>query len=135
MVARTPSEPVTLWAKASRAAESTTAPPAPPALGLATLTPWSAATAWTAESMRASTALALVSGAEEPREARSSPRIEAPSRVPRNSAAVTWETHPCPRPQVPVTRSAMREARTPEGPRRRPSPTRMASVRTGPKAL
>ena len=136
MVARTPCSPVTVAAKASRAAESTTAPPPPPAAeALATVTPCSAATAATAASMRASTAPALVSGAEVPRLARSWPRTETPSRVPSTRAAVTWETQPSPSPQTPVTCSATREARTPEGPRIRARPVRTTSDRTGPKGL
>ena len=136
VVARAPSGPIRPAAKASRASEETWAPPPePPALGMATLTPWSLATAWTARSMRASTSAALLSGPVVPKVARSSPRMEAPSRVPSSTAAFTWAAQPSPRPQVRCTRSAIRAGRCPEGPKSLEMDWRITSLSTGPKGL
>ena len=133
--ASTPSAPVTLAANASRAAESTTAPPAaPPALGIATATPLSEATFCTAASISALAAAAL-EAASVLSEARSPPRELAPSRVSSTRAATTWEAQPSPSCQVSVTRLVIWPSFTPAAPNRPRTRSRTMSDSTGPNAL
>ena len=98
---------------------------------MATATPLAAPTARTASSMSASSPATSLTP-EASSVARSPPRMEAPSRVPRAISAVTCRAQPLPSSHGPLTRSVMYEARLPVRPRTARSDSPTASDRTGP---
>ena len=133
--ARMPDSPVICSENSFRAAESTIAPaPADCADCGATVTPWAAATAWTALSISAS-APEVLDTAPTGSVARSPPRVLAPSRVPRSSSAVTNAAQPSPRPQASCTCCAIWDCFTPAEPNSWWIRSRTASESTCPKAL